>query len=204
MPNWCSNVATLTHKDPTMVARLVKAADENTGVLNEFIPIPEDLRIEKGYFADQDKQAAMEAQGKANLKKYGYKDWYDFSVNEWGTKWDLCDVTATQPFEDTVLLHFDTAWSPPIEAYQKLEALGFEILAYYYESGMQFAGIYQDGEDDSYQDWGDSKGAEETLPSELDETFEISVNQAMWEDEDKEEVQVWYEDGVKKLEEKAE
>lgn len=196
MPNWCNNVATLTHPDPTMIARLLKAADGNTGVLQELIPCPQDLLIEKGSFADTDKQAALDAQGAANIKKYGYADWYDWRVANWGTKWDLCDLTASQPFADTVLLHFDTAWSPPIEAYEKLEALGFTVLAYYYEAGMQFAGIYQDGNDDCYQNWGDSKGATATLPSELDETFEIAATQAEWEKED-EELYVWTKEGAK-------
>jgi hypothetical protein len=80
-------------------------------------------------------------------------------------------------------LAFDTAWSPPTGAYEKLKALGFTIKAYYYESGMQFAGIWEDGSDDYYEGWGDSKGAEAALPKDLDEQFAISENQAMWEEE---------------------
>lgn len=199
MPNWCNNVATLRNNK----AMIDKVAGATDGILQALVPCPEDLLIDKGYFADEEKQAALEAQGAANLKKYGYKDWYDWRVANWGTKWDLCDVNVNRVDDETVTLTFDTAWSPPIEAYEKLLGLGFEITAYYYESGMQYAGSWIDGVDDEYSDWGDSKGAVATLPAELDDMFAISENQAMWEEEDKEEVQVWYEDGVEKLKEKV-
>jgi hypothetical protein len=65
-------------------------------------------------------------------------------------------------------------------------ALGFTIKAYYHEGGMQFAGIWEDGTDNYYEGWGDSKGAEAALPKDLDEQFAISENQAMWEECDTE------------------
>jgi hypothetical protein len=58
----------------------------------------------------------------------------------------------------------------------------------YYEPGMAFAGVWDNGVDDYYEYGGlDSKGIAETLPVELDEAFGISESVAEWEAENAEE-----------------
>ena len=42
---------------------------------------------------------------------------------------------------------FDSAWSPPTALYDELTLQGFRVLASYFESGMAFCGIYEDGVD---------------------------------------------------------
>jgi hypothetical protein len=71
----------------------------------------------------------------------------------------------------------------------------------YYEGGMNFAGIWEDGIDECYQDWGDAQGAKDTLPQELDDCFAISESQAEWEaeNEEEEELTEWIKDGAEKL-----
>ena len=206
MPNWCNNVATLRANKARIDTVVAGAAGD--GVLNALIPVPEELRdTTAGSFGDADKQAALEAQEAANLAKYGYKNWYDYCVNEWGTKWDLCDVQVNRVDDETVTLSFETAWSPPIEAYEKLLGMGFAVEAFYYEPGMCFAGKWADGFDDCIEFSGyNSQNVRDALGDELDDMFSISEQMAEWEDENEEpeEVQVWYEDGVKKLEEKSE
>jgi hypothetical protein len=82
------------------------------------------------------------------------------------------------------MLGFDSAWSPPIQAYEKLCAMGFRITAMYYEPGMAFAGIWDNGTDDFYDYSGlDSAGIAGALPPELDEAFCISEQAAEWEEE---------------------
>lgn len=129
--------------------------------------------------------------------KYGFTSWYDWNIANWGTKWDLCDVIKTRIDANTIQLSFESAWSPPIEAYDRLLGMDFEIQAFYHEPGMCFAGVYDNGNDDCYSDWGDSQGARDCLPKELDEMFAISEQQEEWEREEKEELQLWIEDGVK-------
>ena len=47
---------------------------------------------------------------------------------------------------------FDTAWSPPITLYEYMvEEQGYDILAYYTEEGMAFAGKFHDGMDEYYE-----------------------------------------------------
>jgi hypothetical protein len=58
----------------------------------------------------------------------------------------------------------------------------------YYEPGMAFAGIFEDGADEYYEYSGmDSKQIAEELPVELDEAFGISESAAEWEAEQEEE-----------------
>ena len=197
MPNWCNNNLTLGHEDPAMIQRAFDALERGE-FLQEFIPVPKELsETISGSFGDDEKQAALEAQTDRNIEQFGYGNWYDYCVNEWGTKWDVGDQGASDIHPDGKVLHtvFDSAWSPPINAYEKLLELGFTVNAMYFESGMGFAGIYDNGSDDCYSDWGDSRGAKATLPQELDDCFAISESQAEYEDEN-EELTEWIKDGA--------
>jgi hypothetical protein len=146
MPNWCMNDLELNHKDRAMLVKAEKAFKKGK-FLNAFIPVPIALKKTMAGFAAGDEQAKLEKKEQANLKKYGYKNWYDFCIGEWGTKWDVGGGEDSVFFADKLTLGFDSAWSPPVEAYYKLQELGFEILAYWYEPGMSFAGRFDaDGE----------------------------------------------------------
>ena len=113
---------------------------------------------------------------------------YDWSVENWGTKWDasIYDYSFEKD-ENRLRLNFDTAWSPPITFYEKLCAMGFEVLAYYREEGMAFAGIFDNGSDDFYE-YGNLSAdeIEEELPQELNEMYGISDYQREWEEENQE------------------
>jgi hypothetical protein len=187
MPNWCNNSVEIYHKDPAMIER-VRTAFNGEGLLQEFIPVPQALRDTVSGSMGEDKRAEHEAQQAANVEKYGYANWYDFCVNEWGTKWEIgADGNPAQDIPGGLMLGFDSAWSPPIAAYEKLHEMGFKILAMYYEPGMAFAGVWEDGNDDYYEYGGlDSAGIAEQLPAELDEAFGISESVAEWEAENAE------------------
>ena len=202
MPNWCNNTLEITHEDPAMIAR-VKQAFADGRLLDEFVPVPKSLQIVAGRVGDDSdpKQIELEAQEKANLETHGYSTWYDFCVNEWGTKWDI-GGDGMEPHDDgpnRTTLAFDSAWAPPVAAMEKFQDLGFSVRLYYYEPGMGFCGIYDENGDD-YYDIGGMNSAEvaDTLPCELDEMFAISESMADWEDENRDELEEWYEDGVEK------
>ena len=190
MPNWCNNTVEIYHDDPAMIERARKAFND-AKFLNEFVPIPESLQIVSGRCGadDNPEQIALEAAQKSNIEQHGYKDWYDYCVNEWGTKWDVGgDGYEAQDIPSGLMLTFESAWAPPVAAYDKLEAQGFRIRAMYYEPGMGFAGVYEDGHDDYYEYGGmNSAAIAEELPAELDEAFGISEDVAQWEEENKEE-----------------
>ena len=188
MPNWCNNSVEIYHSDPAMIERVRKGFNDG-GLFSELIPCPQELTDTVSGSMGEDKRAEHEAQQAANVEKYGYPNWYDFCVNEWGTKWDVgADGNPAQDIPGGLMLGFDSAWSPPIGAYEKLTDLGFRIRAMYYEPGMAFAGVWEEGHDD-YYDYGglDSAGIADTLPVELDEAFGISESAAEWEAENAEE-----------------
>jgi len=193
MPNWCNNTLELIHKDTAMIDRARKAFLDGR-LLDEFIPVPQELKdtISGGY-GDPDEQAKLEAQQKANVEKYGYSTWYEFCVNNWGTKWDVggsdgVDHTMESDGGTRLSVSFESAWAPPCAAYDTLVELGFEVRAFYYEPGMAFAGVWEDGFDDYYEYGGmNSDEIADTLPVELDEMFCISEDVAQWEAENTEE-----------------
>ena len=190
MPNWCNNSVEIYHEDPAMIER-VREAFNKGALLQEFIPVPESLQIVAGSVGDPVEQAKLIEDTNRNLEVHGYGNWYDFCVNEWGTKWDIgADGNPAQDIPGGLMLGFDSAWAPPCAAYEKLTEQGFRIRAMYYEGGMAFAGIWEEGNDDYYEYGGlDSKGIADTLPAELDEAFGISESAAEWEAENAEEDQ---------------
>lgn len=187
MPNWCSNEVTLTHSDPAFIKRVLRGIKKKA-LFNEFSKCPKALvNTESAHYADEAKRKAHEKKTAANLKKYGAADWYDWRVKEWGTKWDVDDASVEDSTPNSVTLRFDTAWSPPIAWYEKMLGLGFEVRALYYEGGMSFAGIWDNGADGTFEGIGSSTTAARVLPPELDEAFGISENLAMCEEDARDE-----------------
>lgn len=185
MPNWCNNGITLRHADPTMIDRVIKGKE---GLLMEFLPTPQELVDTVSGFMGEDKRAAHKAQQAANIEKYGFKDWYEWNINNWGTKWDFSLDSVERVDPNTVKASFESAWSPPVDAYVKLLGLGFFIEALYYEPGMCFVGKFVGDEDDHSDDYyeygGHNSGTvREAIGEELDDYFGISEEMAQYEDE---------------------
>jgi len=203
MPNWCNNFVEVSHEDPQKIKALADAMERGE-FLDYVIPVPQELKdTVAGSVGDPVEQAKLEARTRANVEKYGAGNWYDFCTGRWGTKWDVdCQGQVdVHPEGKLVTASFDSAWSPPTGVYEELVNQGYEVRAYYYESGMCFAGIYDNGTDDCYSDWGDSQGAKDTLPEDLDEFFGISEMQAEYEEEERrdEELYRFVKEGQDKL-----
>ena len=205
MPNWCSNFVEVGHEDPTKITALAEAYKRGE-FCNHVIPVPEELQIVAGRVGDDTnpEQIELERRTRENIAKYGAGNWYDFCTGRWGTKWDVGSDDGTldvHPDGNLMTASFDSAWAPPVGVYEELVEQGYTVRAYYYESGMCFAGIWDNGCDDCYSDWGDSQGAKDMLPEELDEFFAISEQQAEWEEENSEEEELteWIKDGREKL-----
>jgi hypothetical protein len=191
MPNWCNNYLELEHEDPAMIER-AKTAFADARLLAEFCPVPESLHVVAGRVGDDTdpKQIELETQEAANSAVHGYANWYDYCVNEWGTKWDVGgegdQATVTGP--NTISMGFDSAWAPPIAAMEKFQDLGFKVKLVYWESGMCFAGIYDENGDD-YLDYTDMTAdeVEAAINPELDECMCIVENLREWEEQNAEE-----------------
>lgn len=184
MPNWCQNTATFRHKDPTMIDRVVKGA-AGEGILQELLPCPEELQ-----------NPDSTTSGGPNAAKYGYESWYDWQIANWGTKWDLCEADANRTSDNSVDLSFESAWSPPVAAYRKLEELGFEVNAYYYEPGMCFCGHYDANGDRDFDIPDTPNEVEKQLPKDIVDAFDIANQMREWMDEDTEELTEWILEGA--------
>ena len=64
--------------------------------------------------------------------EFGAKDWYDWSINNWGTKWNAYYTSVTMLSDTTAEIDFDTAWSGVPDIVLKLiemfPSLKFEYL----------------------------------------------------------------------------
>jgi hypothetical protein len=181
MPNWCDNSVTFTHEDPLQIQRLIAAYNEGK-LLNEFMPVPAELRETTSPMSADDSD-----EGSRLIEKYGFANWYDWCVNTWGTKWDIDNNGNGETLAEgatEVTISFQTAWSFPGGFYQHMvDELGFSVRAFYYEPGMSFCGLWEDGADDYYEIEGDSKWVEDHIPRTIDDCFAISGNMSQWEEE---------------------
>lgn len=159
MPNWCINELKIKGKGEELKAFKEKAKGEDTEFsLNNFIPIPEEL-LKYSSPPFKEEWESEEEFGKRIERfknEYGAKDWYDWCVNNWGTKWDVVAEIVCE-HDGEVEYHFDSAWAPPISGLEKISklfpGLGFEL--FYFEPGMCFGGVarMRNGEvfDDYYE-----------------------------------------------------
>lgn len=172
MPNWCNNVVTIKHKNKKALDRVAKAFNEER-LCAEFIPIPKEL---------EEVNAPNNSPSRNELiEKYGEPDWYQFCVNNWGTKWDVSPCCPAQLKENEACLYFDTAWSPPTGLYDKLVEEGYNVDALYFEGGMGFYGRYLNGEDECTE-FSSSKD----IPDYIDEVFCVREDMREYEEENEE------------------
>jgi hypothetical protein len=73
------------------------------------------LRILEGEDETQFKERMAE-----NLRLYGAEDWYRWHLDNWGTKWDAKSTSVEQLDETNFNVQFHTAWSPPIDWFEKI------------------------------------------------------------------------------------
>ena len=189
MPNWCNNYLELEHEDPAMIERAKRAFGEGK-LLEEFCPVPASLHIVAGRVGDGDEQKKLEEDTAENIRVHGYGNWYDYCVNEWGTKWDVGGEgdQATQVGPTDLRMNFDSAWAPPIAAMDKFQDLGFKVKLIYWESGMCYCGLFDENGDD-YYDYSDMTAdeLEAEINPEIDECMGIVENLRTWEEENEEE-----------------
>ena len=156
MPNYCNNNIRITGPNSVIdkIEKIVskKTGDDN-GLLNYFYPMPKAL---EGTQSPADPKLKK---NKVLEKKYGFNCWYDWRVENWSTKWDVTEIygeasrTHIGDDESEISFGFDSAWSPPIGAYQYwiAENSNCSIRATYYEPGCDFMGIWDNGEDTCYE-----------------------------------------------------
>jgi len=142
MPNWCMNQV-----DITGPADVIDEISDTKLCLQKLFPCPQEL-------LDTTAPATFNAPDKAksNTEKYGHADWYSWQVSNWGIGPLECDSFDNHDGTKTLSVGFDSAWSPPVEAFKKLfekyKDKNIKIRLEYFEPGCAFAGVFytEDGE----------------------------------------------------------
>ncbi|MCG3771159.1 MAG: hypothetical protein JW384_02340 [Nitrosomonadaceae bacterium] len=190
MPNYCNNVVEI--RGPQKV---VKALVDHRLDFQKIYPYPKDLDIVAGRSGadDSPEQIQLVAAEESNLAKYGYKNWYDWCVSEWGTKWNAggsdnadMQIDFDEDGDDSIaLFQFDTAWAPALGVLQKLkdDHPELSVECRYHEPGVGFMGVWTDGQDRCYDN---IQGSQDTFWQSddgrlLDETFDIVESMQEWE-----------------------
>ena len=77
----------------------------------------------------------------ALISEHGVDNWYDWCIENWGTKWN-CHTVEFEEDGNQLRYEFDTAWSPPEGIYWKLKELfpTVNISWFYREEGVEMAG----------------------------------------------------------------
>ena len=140
MPNWCYNYVTVKG-DPKELRRLVEAMkiteknaqgeDYQTFGLNHLYPCPTELTKTTASFGHAH-SPEHEQQMKDNLAKYGVTDWYDWNIENYGTKWGACSMEMDEGNLDeengSLHFHFESAWSPANGLMEKVSGLFPELI----------------------------------------------------------------------------
>ena len=149
MPNWCNNSINISGPTdkikPLWEQAQANWKNEDYGLLNAMVPMPQALKGTTSPSPDDGSQPVVD----------GCTNWYDWCVSNWGTKWDISDegLEFTDNNDGTAQISgwFESAWAPPITAYDTFLANNnyeLDLYANYEEGGMDFAGIYKNGDDD--------------------------------------------------------
>ena len=186
MPNWCNNTFELV-APKRKIREFESFLNEKNGKdwFDFFLPCPEELK-------DGGPVGFHDAPKPDLVEKYGASDWYTWSVNNWGCKWN-CDANdwRVEDYDDenlSIKFWFDSPWGPPTELYNFIdEQDGLNVFANFHEEGMGFVGKFEYGSVDSY-DYSDLESLD-MIPDEIIEEWnlrEMLEERAEWEEEDEE------------------
>jgi hypothetical protein len=183
MPNWCNNNISISGPTDTIKQLWEDANQEDGGLLSAMAPQPENMF--HGNLGTKEREECAEQ---------GIPNWYDWNVENWGTKWDVSTegLEFTDNGDGTAMIEgwFDSAWAPPIGAYEKFcdDMDNCHLEASYFEGGMDFGGFWSSEDGDEYIE---NCQEEASLPEDeqsglfrrLDEEYGLSEQYAEWDEE---------------------
>ena len=137
MPNWCFNRLTISgNADVNIFYNENKSSTFEDGEtlvreldFNNSVPAPDNIY-----------QGPL---GVAERNLHGPLNWYSWNCDNWGTKWNACNVYKDL-YPDTIIYTFETAWSPPIN-WLKTTAIkypDYEFKLEFNEEAEMFEGVY--------------------------------------------------------------
>ena len=109
MPNWVINKITISGKnvkeriEPLLT--LYTGNDKPQFDFEKLIPCPKELTETEESTRTPDSVYAN------NIKKYGFKSWYDWRCHNWGCKWNACDTEIFELTDTYADIEFQTPWN---------------------------------------------------------------------------------------------
>jgi len=190
MPNWCSNRLKVEGDPDALAAFIAQAKSNPDGKISvdgdspvlsfgAFFSIPADLREVESRAGLRDRNTPLSAHLAARQRlmvsvdpvesgeissemMFGDDklDWYNWSIREWGTKWDIDgsdETTIVDQDESSITYDFSTAWGPP-QAFLRRLAAAYPVLTFtmlWSEQGVGAYGLvsFVDGALWSHEDW---------------------------------------------------
>ena len=151
MPNWCYNRVQLSDNGETseQFDRLCKLLDGDNP-FNEIYPRPDFTKIPNNKGELPIKEVHKNDKGEIVCETFNFPDgknddrWYHWCIDNWGTKWDMCDKCTADIDEESGYAEFgfNTAWGPASGIYEKIteDFPDVGISWFYDEPGMEVAG----------------------------------------------------------------
>jgi hypothetical protein len=183
MPNWCNNTFELVGpKEKVREFEAFLDAGGGKEWFDFFLPCPQELKdVGNVSFAHTNEEL---------LKKFGHSDWYSWSIENWGCKWncDAQDWTVEDYDEQNLCIRFwfDSPWGPPIALYEHISTNeDLNVFAGYHEEGMCFVGKFEYGCDESYE-YSDLDSLD-VIPEDIVEDWnlrEMLEERAEWDEEE--------------------
>jgi len=186
MPNWCNNTFELV-APKEKVREFEFFLNEKNGKdwFDFFLPCPQELK-DVGNVSFHHTNEELE-------KKYGYSDWYSWSVSNWGCKWN-CDAQDwnVEDYDEenlSIRFWFDSPWGPPTELYSFIsQQEDLNVFANFHEEGMAFVGKFEYGDIEQYE-YSDLDSLD-GIPDDIIEEWnlrEMLEEQAEWEEDEESE-----------------
>ena len=167
MPNHTANNFTVTGPKADVLRFVAQIKGNDSEIdFNKVLPIPDELRgtsspsrimtqeeidqiwAEWNKRKDEGKLSSFEMERPMGLGitqakydefilKYGYADWYDWSIFNWGTKWNAYDVTEwsineCSEYTASATIYYETAWSPATALWLNVSK-NYPTLEFYHE-----------------------------------------------------------------------
>ncbi len=107
MPNHVENILTFDGNEKDIKELMDCLVINGEPSVDGFLPMPSELR---------DTTSPSRVENQVLINKYGHDNWYDWAVENWGTKWGFYSGIVTS--DNSV--YFQTAWATPYKAIQQL------------------------------------------------------------------------------------
>lgn len=147
MPNWCENRVSF-YSDNTEEISKLKEIFNSDNVFQKIKPAPDWKNTPREDGALPIKRECKNSDGQIVYTTYDFPDgknddrWYDWNVNNWGTKWDIDGGISDGDDEYSFEIYFETAWAPAEGIYYELRDKypDVDITWFYDEPGCMVAG----------------------------------------------------------------